>query len=76
MPITSRLRLLAAMVLVAAPFALRAQTRAVQAPDPRRAPTAKPPLHAKHWLAITGKPLSADPLMRHLKSKLGAVYGI
>ena len=47
------------MVLVTAPFALRAQTRAVQAPDPRRAPTAKPPLHAKHWLAITGKPLSA-----------------
>ena len=47
------------MFLVAAPFALRAQTRAVQAPDPRRAPTAKPPLHAKHWLAITGKPLSA-----------------
>ena len=28
-------------------------------PDPRRGPTEKPPLHAKHWLAITGKPLSA-----------------
>jgi gamma-glutamyltranspeptidase/glutathione hydrolase len=26
-------------------------------PLPRR--TAKPPLHAKHWIAITGKPLSA-----------------
>jgi gamma-glutamyltranspeptidase / glutathione hydrolase len=37
----------------------QSQTRAVQAPDPRRAPTAKPPLHARHWLAITGKPLSA-----------------
>ncbi|MDQ6827999.1 MAG: gamma-glutamyltransferase [Gemmatimonadota bacterium] len=27
--------------------------------DPRGAQTEKPPLHAKHWLAITGKPLSA-----------------
>jgi gamma-glutamyltranspeptidase/glutathione hydrolase len=27
--------------------------------DPRRSNTQKPPLHAKHWLAITGKPLSA-----------------
>ena len=27
--------------------------------DPRNAQTEKPPLHAKHWLAITGKPLSA-----------------
>jgi gamma-glutamyltranspeptidase/glutathione hydrolase len=61
-----RLRLAAALVLVAAPFTLRAQIRggqttqrAVQAPDPRLAPTEKPPLHASHWLAITGKPLSA-----------------
>jgi gamma-glutamyltranspeptidase/glutathione hydrolase len=59
MPTSIRLRLLAALLVIAAPLALRAQTRAVQAPDPRRAPTAKPPLHAKHWLAITGKPLSA-----------------
>jgi gamma-glutamyltranspeptidase/glutathione hydrolase len=59
MPTSFRLRLLAALVVFATPFALRAQTRAVQAPDPRRAPTAKPPLHARHWLAITGKPLSA-----------------
>jgi gamma-glutamyltranspeptidase / glutathione hydrolase len=64
MPITPRFRLLAALLVVAAPSTLRAQartpgTRAVQAPDPRRAPTAKPPLHAKHWLAITGKPLGA-----------------
>jgi gamma-glutamyltranspeptidase / glutathione hydrolase len=30
------------------------------APAPvRRPPTQKPPLHARHWLAITGKPLSA-----------------
>lgn len=63
MPTSFRLRLvdrlLVLLLLVAAPLAARAQTRAVQAPDPRRAPTAKPPLHAKHWLAITGKPLSA-----------------
>ena len=30
-----------------------------QAEDPRYAQTEKPPLHATHWLAITGKPLSA-----------------
>ena len=64
MPTSLRLPLVAALALLAAPFSLRAQeragaARAVQAPDPRRAPTAKPPLHAKHWLAITGKPLSA-----------------
>jgi gamma-glutamyltranspeptidase/glutathione hydrolase len=29
---------------------------ATQAPPPR---TAKPPLHARHWIAITGKPLAA-----------------
>ena len=34
-------------------------TRAIGAPDPRVAPTQKPPLHARHWLAITGKPLGA-----------------
>ena len=27
--------------------------------DPRTGQTEKPPLHARHWLAITGKPLSA-----------------
>src|SRR5687767_7911698 len=64
MPITYRLRLLAALLVLAAPSTVHAQarpqgTRAVQAPDPRRAPTAKPPLHAKHWMAITGKPLGA-----------------
>jgi carboxypeptidase Taq len=25
---------------------------------------------------VTGKPLSAEPLLRHLESKLGEVYGI
>src|SRR5215217_2670420 len=60
MPILHSVRLLltASLVAIASADAL-AQTRAVQAPDPRRAPTAKPPLHARHWLAITGKPLSA-----------------
>ena len=31
----------------------------IGAMDPRNSATQKPPLHAKHWLAITGKPLSA-----------------
>src|SRR5437764_11571572 len=34
--------------------------QAIGAVDPRIGPTQKPPLHAKHWLAITGKPLSAS----------------
>lgn len=38
----------------------QATGRAVGAVDPRNGPTQKPPLHAKHWLAITGKPLSAS----------------
>jgi gamma-glutamyltranspeptidase/glutathione hydrolase len=33
--------------------------QAVGNADPRVGQTQKPPLHAKHWLAITGKPLSA-----------------
>ncbi|MFL5573977.1 MAG: gamma-glutamyltransferase family protein [Gemmatimonadaceae bacterium] len=32
----------------------------MQYADPRTGPTQKPPLHARHWLAITGKPLSAS----------------
>lgn len=31
----------------------------VQTADPRHSQTQKPPLHARHWLSITGKPLSA-----------------
>jgi len=27
--------------------------------EPATARTAKPPLHGKHWMAITGKPLAA-----------------
>src|SRR4051812_33582375 len=34
--------------------------RAIGNPDPRTGQTEKPPLHARHWLAITGKPLSAS----------------
>ena len=40
-----------------APSRDTAQARAAQTPRPRR--TAKPPLHARHWIAITGKPLGA-----------------
>ena len=31
----------------------------VSAPAQQRQPTQKPPLHARHWIAITGKPLAA-----------------
>jgi gamma-glutamyltranspeptidase/glutathione hydrolase len=50
---------------VTSPHAATAQQRAprtgqpVGAADPRHSQTEKPPLHARHWLAITGKPLSA-----------------
>ncbi|HEY2066988.1 MAG TPA: gamma-glutamyltransferase, partial [Gemmatimonadaceae bacterium] len=60
-----RFRLAATLIFVATPLLLPAQTRgnrtgqAVLAPDPRLDQTQKPPLHAVHWLAITGKPLSA-----------------
>jgi gamma-glutamyltranspeptidase/glutathione hydrolase len=63
------IRLLACTALVAASplsrsvLAQRDTTersgRAVGSADPRLGQTEKPPLHAKHWLAITGKPLSA-----------------
>jgi gamma-glutamyltranspeptidase/glutathione hydrolase len=55
----------AVLLLALAPLALSAQQRGArpgqprQAEDPRYAQTEKPPLHAAHWLAITGKPLSA-----------------
>ena len=61
-----RLPLGAAVVALAlAPLTLQAQQRGPrpaaprQAEDPRFYQTEKPPLHARHWLAITGKPLSA-----------------
>jgi gamma-glutamyltranspeptidase/glutathione hydrolase len=61
MPTPLRFLLAAALALPALAAAQRAPrgVQAVQAPDPRTAPTEKPPLHASHWLAITGKPLSA-----------------
>jgi len=69
MSLASRFRglLAAAVVLVLLPPALHAQSpqrpRGLipprQAQDPRYFQTEKPPLHAEHWLAITGKPLSA-----------------
>src|SRR6478672_7299535 len=45
-----RSRFALALLLVAVAALIAADTRAA---------TNKPPLHAKHWLAITGKPLSA-----------------
>ncbi|MCG6989015.1 MAG: gamma-glutamyltransferase [Gemmatimonadetes bacterium] len=57
--------LAAVSLLALAPLALQAQQRRArhaqprQAEDPRFSQTEKPPLHAEHWMAITGKPLSA-----------------
>jgi gamma-glutamyltranspeptidase/glutathione hydrolase len=56
------IRIVIGALFAAAP--LLAQTdsmrsgRAIGNADPRVGQTQKPPLHAKHWLAITGKPLS------------------
>jgi gamma-glutamyltranspeptidase/glutathione hydrolase len=59
-----RLPLAAVLVLATAPLAAQRGTpqagRPIGAVDPRTGATQKPPLHAKHWLAITGKPLSAS----------------
>jgi gamma-glutamyltranspeptidase / glutathione hydrolase len=52
--------LLATTALAAQQPNTQAAGRPVGAADPRLWPTQKPPLHAKHWLAITGKPLSAS----------------
>ena len=48
--------LLVTALFTGAPLA----AQAVGNPDPRIGSTQKPPLHAKHWLAVTGKPLSAS----------------
>jgi gamma-glutamyltranspeptidase/glutathione hydrolase len=55
-----------ALLIATVPATLRAQRPAPpglipprQAQDPRYFQTEKPPLHAEHWIAITGKPLSA-----------------
>ena len=52
-----------ALVALSAP-SLEAQRRQgpgqpIGAADPRNSNTQKPPLHARHWLAVTGKPLAA-----------------
>jgi gamma-glutamyltranspeptidase/glutathione hydrolase len=52
----ARLSLVVVLVLGALP--IRA-SHAQQQPTPRPRRTAKPPLHARHWIAITGKPLAA-----------------
>jgi gamma-glutamyltranspeptidase/glutathione hydrolase len=67
MPLPTYPRLLPgiiALLLSAFPAAVGAQRvvragDAKQYADPRTGRTEKPPLHARHWLAITGKPLSA-----------------
>ena len=47
------------LVLIAAPSHAQRTGQPVQSADPRNSTTQKPALHARHWLAITGKPLSA-----------------
>jgi gamma-glutamyltranspeptidase len=65
MPVQSylrRLTIVAALSLTGFPVEAQRPARsgdARQYADPRTGPTEKPPLHARHWLAITGKPLSA-----------------
>ena len=69
MPLVNPLRTVAGIVAVvlsaftiSLPLGAQRPARAGDArqyADPRTGPTEKPPLHAKHWLAITGKPLSA-----------------
>ncbi len=59
---SSRLLTLFIALFLAAPLGAQRVARpgdARQYADPRTGPTEKPPLHARHWLAITGKPLSA-----------------
>src|SRR5690606_24723461 len=62
LPSPNPMRLLLALLLVSSPVAAQdtaavASDSALRMPIPRR--TAKPPLHARHWIAITGKPLAA-----------------
>jgi gamma-glutamyltranspeptidase / glutathione hydrolase len=57
---TLRLPILVAAVLLAALPAAEAQQQPTPQPSsPRPRRTAKPPLHGRHWMAITGKPLAA-----------------
>ncbi len=55
---TSRTRVFVFLLLAVTPLReAAAQATTPTPPVPRR--TAKPPLHARHWIAITGKPLAA-----------------
>src|SRR4051812_25650190 len=54
-----RLRVLLGALVFPALALAQKPGQPVGAADPRTAQTEKPPLHARHWLAITGKPLSA-----------------
>ena len=60
---TAKLLTTAAFFAAAITPHLHAQRAATGQPvgpvDPRRSQTQKPPLHGKHWMAITGKPLGA-----------------
>jgi gamma-glutamyltranspeptidase/glutathione hydrolase len=56
---TLRLPIVAAAVLLAALPAAEAQQATPPSSTPRPRRTAKPPLHGRHWMAITGKPLAA-----------------
>src|SRR5881227_2584090 len=52
-----RIRLTGVLLAAASITVGAQQSDSARTPIPRR--TQKPPLHAEHWLAITGKPLSA-----------------
>jgi gamma-glutamyltranspeptidase/glutathione hydrolase len=62
-PLSRSLRPAAALFVIAVGAlvtpARRVAGQPVGAADPRRSATQKPPLHGKHWMAITGKPLGA-----------------
>ena len=56
---SARMRLLVAAIFLTAPaFSADAQDSASRR-DQRPTRTQKPPLHGRHWMAITGKPLGA-----------------
>src|SRR5687767_13342641 len=56
---TLRLPILAVALSLAVPPAESQQQPTPQQSSPRPRRTAKPPLHGRHWMAITGKPLAA-----------------
>lgn len=62
--LTTAAAVLAASLVFVLPAAAQRQRalrpgQPIGSADPRHSQTEKPPLHARHWLAITGKPLSA-----------------